>query len=360
MTPLPTDQPPQPHQAAAPAQTLPTAQHDHTPAYTERLGAGVGERVRVRLRTTLPAQSVSLLLVHIGEIETLSAREVGGLAGEGRWFEAELPLHAPRVRYAWQINLPGDHLNLTSLGLHHARRGFRNWFQYLAGYVAPEWTWESVFYQIFPDRFRNGDPSNDVQTGEYQYVRLPQAYLDLVPPERRASADFSRDLDRDVQRVEWDQPVDEQGDIHAHYGGDLQGVTQALPYLKNLGVTGLWLTPIFASPSNHRYDISDYRRVDPHLGGDAAWDELTQAAGEAGLRIVLDGVFNHVGSEHPLFQAAIADPAAPERALFTWRDEPGLPPYHAFFDVPTLPKIDYHSGWAVNEFLSGENSVVRT
>ncbi|MDB5046784.1 MAG: glycosyl hydrolase [Deinococcus sp.] len=317
-----------------------SAQHDHTPAYTSRLGAALGQSVTVRMRTTLPVTAVRLRVVQVGEIESFAAREVAGLAGvdwngEGRWFEAELPLHSARVRYAWTLDLPGDHLNLTALGLHHTRRGFRNWFQYLAGHSAPEWAWRSVFYQIFPDRFRNGDPANDVQTGEYIYEGRP------------------------VEHVEWNTPVDAHGDIHAHYGGDLNGVTQALPYLTDLGINALWLTPIFVSPSNHRYDITDYRRVDPHLGGDAAWDELAVAAEAAGVKLVLDGVFNHMGNENALFQAALQDEAAPERGLFTWRDEPGKPPYHAFFDVPTLPKIDYRNELAVQEFLSGEESVVR-
>ncbi|ACO46137.1 alpha-amylase family glycosyl hydrolase [Deinococcus deserti] len=314
------------------------AQHDHTPAYTEQLGAALGQTVRVRMRTTLPVTDVALKVVQVGEIETLPAQEItgpAGFSGEGRWFEAHLPLHDQRVRYAWQLNLTDDHLNLTALGLHRSRRGFRSWFQYLAGHVAPEWAWRSVFYQIFPDRFRNGDPTNDVQTGEYIYEGRP------------------------VEHVAWDHPVDAHGDIHGHYGGDLNGVTQALPYLKDLGITGLWLTPIFESPSNHRYDITDYRRVDPHLGGEDAWDELVQEADQAGIRIVLDGVFNHMGNENALFRAALESEDAPERSLFTWRDEPGKPPYHSFFDVPTLPKIDYRNESAVEEFFSGESSVVR-
>lgn len=311
------------------------AQHDHTPGYTSRLGATQGETVKVRMRTTLPVREVMLKLVRVGEIETHPAQEISVPNTDGRWFEAELPIHEARVRYAWQLNFDDDHLNLTSLGLHHSRRGFRNWFSYLAGHIAPEWAWRSVFYQIFPDRFRNGDPSNDVQSGEYLYAGRP------------------------VEHVAWDHPVDKHGDIHGHYGGDLNGITQALPYLQDLGITGLWLTPIFVSPSNHRYDITDYRRIDPHLGGEEAWDELVQAANKAGIRIVLDGVFNHMGNENVLFKAATEHDDAPERQLFTWRSEPNKLPYHSFFDVPTLPKIDYRNEFAVQEFFSGEESVVR-
>lgn len=336
-----------------------TAQHDHTPAYTETLGAPLGSTVRVRMRTTLNVQEVKLKFVRVGEIETHPAQEISSLDGTSRWFEAELPVVEARMRYAWQLNLADDHLNLTSLGLHHSRRGFRNWFQYLAGYQAPEWAWRSFFYQIFPDRFRNGDPSNDVQTGEYVYVKLPEQLTAQLSSEFLRSEEYTRFVNREVEHVPWDHPVDAWGDVHAHYGGDLQGITQAVPYLKELGITGLWLTPIFESPSNHRYDITDYRRIDPHLGGETAWDELVEQAGQAGIRIVLDGVFNHMGNENALFRAALESEEAPERNLFTWRTEPGKPPYHSFFDVPTLPKIDYQNEFAVQEFLSGEESVVR-
>ncbi len=244
-----------------------------------------------------------------------------------------MPLHAARVRYAFELRLPDDHLILTAAGLTHGRRGFRSWFQYLAGHAAPTWAWKSVFYQIFPDRFRDGDSASNVRDGEYQYAGRP------------------------IETRPWGAPIDQRGDVHAHYGGDLKGVQDALPYLSDLGINALWLTPIFVSPSNHRYDISDYRHVDPHLGGDAAFEALIGAARGAGVRVVLDGVFNHVGNEHALFQAALAGHRR-ERGMFTWREDHTLP-YHAFFDVPTLPKLDYLSEAAEQEFLAGETSVVR-
>ena len=311
------------------------ARHDHTPAFTAALGLPLGEHVTVRVWTSLPVTGVSLKVVRVGEIEYLSAKPVTlpDFTGVGQWYEAELPLHTGRVRYAWELRLLGDHLNLTAAGLTHGRRGFRSWFQYLAGHTAPEWAWKSVFYQIFPDRFRDGDPENSVRDGEYLYMNRP------------------------IETRPWGAPIDQRGDVHAHYGGDLRGIQNALPYLTGLGINALWLTPIFVSPSNHRYDISDYRHIDPHLGGDAAFDSLMAAAHDADIKIVLDGVFNHVGNEHALFMAALAGQQR-EREMFTWRDGHELP-YHAFFDVPTLPKLDYRSLEAEQEFLAGETSVVR-
>ncbi|GGJ62888.1 alpha-amylase family glycosyl hydrolase [Deinococcus aquiradiocola] len=314
--------------------TLP-ARHDHTPTFTDRLSAPRGESVTLRMHTTLPVTGVGFMVVRSGELEAHAASAVPGRPG---WFEYTLTLEQDVTRYAWQLALPDDHVNLTMSGLHRTRRAFRDWFQYLAGYRAPEWAWGSVFYQIFPDRFRNGDETSDVQDGEYEYAGAS------------------------VFRVPWNTVPDRRGDIHGHYGGDLQGITEKLPYLTELGVNALWLTPIFVSPSNHRYDISDYRQIDPHLGGQAAYDDLLGACRDAGVRVVLDGVFNHVGNENAIFRAALADPAAPQRAMFTWRevnDASRLLPYHTFMDVPTLPKLDYASEATRQEFLAGELSVVR-
>ena len=317
------------------------ARHDHTPAYTDRLSAPLGDTVNLRLHTTLPVRSVRLMVVRGGELESFPAQP----ESEPGWHTFQLHLEEAVTRYAWQLELEDDHLNLTMSGLHRTRRGWRDWFQYLAGYHAPEWAWESVFYQIFPDRFRNGDAEVGVRTGESLYAGQP------------------------VFRVPWNTAPDWAGDIHGHYGGDLAGIAEKLPYLNELGVNALWLTPIFVSPSNHRYDVSDYRAIDPRLGGQAAYDALLQAGHDAGVRVVLDGVFNHVGNENALFQAALADHTAPERSMFTWKSEAGatVPEragsaglnYHAFMDVPTLPKLDYASEAARLEFLAGERSVVR-
>ncbi|WP_256738621.1 alpha-amylase family glycosyl hydrolase, partial [Cronobacter sakazakii] len=85
------------------------------------------------------------------------------------------------------------------------------------------------------------------------------------------------------------------------YGGDLDGICEKLPYLKKLGVTALYLNPIFSAPSVHKYDTADYRHVDPQFGGDEALLRLREKTREAGMRLILDGVFNHTGDTHPWF-----------------------------------------------------------
>lgn len=130
----------------------------------------------------------------------------------------------------------------------------------------PAWVRDAVFYQIFPDRFRNGDPGND-------------------PPGRRP----------------WGEPPTSR----SFFGGDLQGILEKLDCVEDLGVTALYLTPIFTASTNHRYDGEDYFQVDPALGGNEAFRELVAALHGRGMRIVLDGVFNHCGRGHPYWQDVV-------------------------------------------------------
>ena len=124
--------------------------------------------------------------------------------------------------------------------------------------VTPDWVNDTVWYQIFPERFCNGDPSND---------------------------------------PEGTKPWRNQGSVtnDEFFGGDLEGIIQKLPYLQDLGITGIYLTPINEAPSCHKYDTTDYTRIDPHFGDEETFMRLVNEAHERGIRIMLDGVFNHSG-----------------------------------------------------------------
>jgi cyclomaltodextrinase len=122
----------------------------------------------------------------------------------------------------------------------------------------PDWVKHAVFYQIFPDRFARSQ----------RHHHRPEMAVTLEP---------------------WDTPPTPSG----YKGGDLWGVMEKLDYFQELGVTALYFTPIFQSASNHRYHTHDYYQVDPLLGGNEAFQDLLAAAHDRGLRIVLDGVFNH-------------------------------------------------------------------
>jgi len=269
-----------------------STRHDYTPYFTQKLGAKIGEKVTVRVRTGLPVSNVALSFVEHGEIVERAAKSIAAPATEPtseekvRWFEAKLPIISTKMKYCWIFNSKDDTVFLNANGLQRGRRAYRGWFTYLADYNAPEWTWSSVFYQIFPDRFCNGDEKNDVKTGEWIYNG------------------------RKVEKVPWGEPITSWGDIHGHYGGDLDGISQKIPYLKDLGVNALWLNPIFESPSNHRYDITNYRVVDPHLGD---FDKFMSNCKESDIKIILDGVFNHTGDQCEYFQKAKKRPEKPRK-----------------------------------------------
>jgi glycosidase len=125
-----------------------------------------------------------------------------------------------------------------------------------APFVTPEWARHAIFYQIFPERFANGDPSNDPENVE---------------------------------------PWGATPTFHSFMGGDLQGIVDHLDYLSGLGITALYLNPIFQATSNHKYNTFDYFRIDPHFGDLKSFKQLIAAAHERQIRVVLDGVFNHCG-----------------------------------------------------------------
>ncbi|MDQ3804513.1 MAG: alpha-amylase family glycosyl hydrolase, partial [Acidobacteriota bacterium] len=159
-------------------------------------------------------------------------------------------------------------------------------------FETPEWLRGANVYQIFPDRFRNGDPSND-------YCRpgstagCPLFYGDQTP----------------LLREPWNVAIGDPrapGEFNGQYGtqfygGDLKGIEQRLDYLQSLGVDTLYLNPIFKARSNHRYDTDNFLEVDPALGGDAALASLVAEAERRGVRLIFDGVFNHSSSDSLYF-----------------------------------------------------------
>ncbi len=169
---------------------------------------------------------------------------------------------------------------------------------YEAGFETPDWMKNAVIYQIFPDRFFNGDQSNDqAQTtarGPVNYEFITDWYTLPENPEQKAL------LDEETYKAtgawygdgEWSNEI---------YGGDLKGITERIDYLKALGVNVIYLNPVFASISSHRYDTSDYMEIDPVLGDLGDFRELVAVAEANDMHIILDGVFNHVSDDSVYF-----------------------------------------------------------
>lgn len=186
----------------------------------------------------------------------------------------------------------------------------------------PYWVNETIWYQIFPDRFCNGNPD--------------------INPENV---------------LEWnaDKPI-ENRDL---YGGDLQGILDKLDYLQKLGITGIYLTPINESPSNHKYDTTDYENIDPHFGNELLMKTLVQSAHSKGIRIMLDAVFNHSGFYFKPWQDVLEK--GPQSEYYDWfminewplekgAAKKGQLYTFAFFD--SMPKLNTNHP-KVREYLIG-------
>lgn len=199
-------------------------------------------------------------------------------------------------------------------------------------FETPEWTRDAVFYQIFVDRFMNGDTSNDPKK-----------------PRRPEGKAWSVD----------DGYLEEWGQEPAHFnffGGDLRGVAMKLDYLKSLGVNALYLNPIFEARSNHKYDSSDYEKVDPAFGTQKDWEQLVQACDARGMRVILDAVFNHTGDGHYAFQDCIANGKSSKYWSWYFIDADHVvqspkPNYKCWWGFGSLPQLNTKNREVVNHLL---------
>ncbi|MFV9506429.1 MAG: maltodextrin glucosidase [Oscillochloridaceae bacterium umkhey_bin13] len=292
--------------------------HDGSPLYVQLQGQGLGATATLRLRVghDAPLEAVWLRTCPDGE-QAVAPMQLVSETAACRWWQAELPLRMARTGYRFLLVTPQGHRCYNAAGVANHYPTDANDFKLLSRADAPNWVRDAVFYQIFPDRFWDGDPSNNLRDGEL------------------------RSNGRPVVARPWGAQPDRTNGAMEFFGGDLQGITQRLDYLQELGITALYLNPIFLAPSNHKYDVASYEQVDPHLGGETALAALRTALTARGMHLLLDIVPNHCGATHPWFLAAQADPQAPENEFFTFNQHPDQ--YECWLGVASLPKLDYRS-----------------
>ena len=225
-------------------------------------------------------------------------------------------------------------------------------FYIIPNFKTPDWMKNGVMYQIFPDRFYNGDTSNDVTTGQYTY--------NGIPTEQKAwGSSVFADTGYDNNLV--------------FFGGDLTGIDQKLSYIKNtVGANILYLNPIFKSPTNHKYDTEDYYTVDHAFGTNSTLQQLISdihsTTNGPKSYVMLDGVFNHTGDTSQWFDkynwwsttGAYESQSSSWYNYYTFQTWPNT--YSAFFGFPSMPKLDYGaSGSAVrNQIYNSSTSVAQT
>lgn len=243
---------------------------------------------------------------------------------ETDYFSVSVPLTDTRFAYIFELACAdGVTRYLSEEGVSETydhSLGYFSFFQYTSQFpcdamAVPDWVRTAVCYQIFPERFAMGDSGKDKS-----YIK--DAWGTLPRPK-------------------------------SFYGGDLVGIREKLDYLEELGVSLLYMTPVFCSPSNHKYDITDYENVDPAFGGNQALKDLIDGAHRRGIRVMLDGVFNHVSWKHPFFvDAQKHGSASPWYDWFLWEPDGS---YRTFSSVKYMPKLNtgnpevirYFSGVAV-------------
>jgi len=228
------------------------------------------------------------------------------------WFvEIQPPNH--RLRYGFELEAPEETLYFTEKGFYQSKPRdaiFYFCFPYLNAidvFSPPDWVNSTVWYQIFPERFANGDSS--------------------INPKGT---------------IPWGSTEPAQNNF---FGGDFQGVINHLDYLEELGITGIYFTPIFLAYSNHKYDTIDYMEIDPQFGDKETFKELVNQCHKRGIRVMLDAVFNHSGFYFGPFQDVIKNEEESQyKDWFHLHGFPlkttGQPNYDAFGYVPSMPKLN--------------------
>ncbi|WP_080875762.1 glycoside hydrolase family 13 protein [Oceanobacillus timonensis] len=207
----------------------------------------------------------------------------------------------------------------------------------------PDWYREAVFYQIFPDRFYNGNSDGKVNAPKRN---------SFIYGDTRDTPLYVRGSKGEILR--WD-----------FYGGNLEGIRQKIPYLKALGINAIYLNPIFQAASNHRYDTADYMKVDPMLGDETLFQEMIDNLHAEGIHVMLDGVFSHVGRNSIYFnydgtygedKGAYRNQDSPYYPWFTFSEYPDK--YASWWGIDDLPEVDKSNQEFQDYIYRNDDSVV--
>lgn len=295
------------------------------------------------------------------------------------YYEYEITVGTDQVLYHFKIESGEDVCLYNRLGASDDDQSCYD-FKITPGFHTPDWAKGAVMYQIFVDRFYNGDTSNDVMSREYVYIGRPVHHVD-----------------------DWEKNPSTM-DVGCFYGGDLQGVWDKLDYIKSLKVEAIYLNPVFVSPSNHKYDCQDYEHIDPHFGkivkdegrlvepdardnknaeryvvrsasrenleaSDAFFAQFVQEVHKRGMKVILDGVFNHCGSFNKWLDAeqiyersgdyepgAYMTKDSPYHSFFRFHDNsdkawPENGTYDGWWGHDTLPKLNYEGSEKLVEYI---------
>lgn len=211
-------------------------------------------------------------------------------------------------------------------------------------FKTPDWFKKSVMYQIFPDRFYKSGSRTE----------FPEKHSDY-----RMHSDWYEDFFFDRH------PVENGPACNDFYGGNLKGIEEKLGYLKDLGISVIYLNPVFEAYSNHRYDTGDYSRIDPILGDEADFESLCKTAGDMGIRIILDGVFSHTGSDSLYFNkygsygkdtGAAKELGSPYLKWYQWKEDGS---YSSWWGCSNLPNVNETEPTYLDYILRSKDAIIK-
>ncbi len=282
--------------------------------------------ISLRLWEESPVKDVLLRRI-INGAEQYIDMEVSKIESGLKYYSAKVKINEPKLQYHFVITTEDVVYFYTQAGISTVDTDYKHDFVLLTNYRNPDWVKGAVFYQIFPERFCNGNKDNDVQDGEYTYMGHKCIKMD-----------------------DWSQPPLSVQDAHGmdFFGGDLEGIIEKIPYLKELGVTAIYLNPIFESYSTHKYDCTDYFHVDKHFGGDEALAALSEELHKNDMKLILDISINHTGIEHKWVH---------ENKPYYFKKEDGS--LLGWAGIHTLPVLDYRNEELREIIYKGEDSVLK-
>ena len=348
---------------------------DGTARYVCPLEPEVGGTVTLKFRAA-KEDNIQIRLAINNELYTMESERTYGAF---TYYRAEWKLKDGMTSYYFEIQDGEEVWYYNRSGLTDGRIPYYD-FRLAPGFSTPDWAKGAVIYQIYTDRFYNGDPGNDVETREYFYI-----------------GDYSSKV------TDWNKYPAAMG-VREFYGGDLQGVIDKLDYLQDLGVEVLYFNPLFVSPSNHKYDIQDYDYIDPHFGkivedggellspgeksnkkatkyqkrttsfanleaSNELFIKLVEELHRRGMKIILDGVFNHCGSFNKWMDreciyerqkgyapGAYISRESPYHDYFRFfsdekKDWPYNGKYDGWWGHDTLPKLNYEESVKLENYI---------
>ncbi len=307
--------------------------HDSLDSLYRTPGGAVETNTAVTLRFRAAANDLTAARVRLWndrtDMQTFLNMTMVATDGTYDWWEATIPATATPTVFWYRLiaidgtatvfyedNGKGFAGGFGGPGQPYAQSPDNSWqiTVYDPSFYTPDWVKNGIIYQIFPERFRDGDPTNNTPPGSFHYdIPGGSIYRSNDPAEA------------------WNAPLCDPRDpagscpqIYGQnfYGGDLQGIIAKLDYLADLGVTAIYMNPIFTSPSNHKYDTTDFSEIDPAFGDLADFQTLTSEAAARGISVILDGVFNHTSSDSIYFDRynRYAEVGACESNISPYRD----------------------------------------